>query len=131
MNKWLGRFSPQIYAILRIVAGFLFACHGAQKLFGALGGQQMPLGSLMGVAGIIELVGGILIAVGFLTSCAAFVASGEMAFAYFMQHFPKAPLPVNNNGDAAVLFCFLFLYMAAHGAGTWSIASALKKPQLS
>jgi putative oxidoreductase len=131
MDKFLGRFSPQLYAILRIVVGLLFACHGMQKAFGWLGGQQVPLASLMGLACLIELVGGLLIAIGLLTSWAAFVASGQMAAAYFMVHAPQGPWPVQNKGELAVLYCFVFLYMASRGAGTWSVAAALKKPKLS
>ena len=115
MQRILGRVSPQIYAALRIVAGVLYACHGAQKLFGMFGGHQVNLMSQMGVAGTIELVGGLMIALGFLTSVAAFVASGEMAAAYFMSHAPRAVLPVQNNGELPVLFCFLFLYIASRG----------------
>ena len=98
MERVLGRFAPQIYALLRIVAGLLFACHGAQKVFGVFGGQQMPMASLRGVAGIIELVGGLLIAIGLVASIAAFISSGEMAAAYFMAHAPKALLPIENGG---------------------------------
>ena len=115
MQRILGRVSPQIYAALRIVAGVLYACHGAQKLFGMFGGHQVNLMSQMGVAGTIELVGGLMIALGFLTSVAAFVASGEMAAAYFMSHAPRAVFPVQNNGELPVLFCFLFLYIASRG----------------
>jgi putative oxidoreductase len=121
MERILGRFSPQIYALLRIVAGLLFACHGAQKLFGVLGGQQMPLMSQMGLAGIIEFGGGLLIAVGFLTSIVAFIASGEMAAAYFTAHAPRGPVPIQNGGELAVLYCFLFLYIASRGAGMWGV----------
>lgn len=124
MERMLGRFAPQIYAALRIVAGLLFACHGAQKMFGVFGGQQMPMASLPGVAGIIEVVGGLLIAIGLFASIAAFISSGEMAAAYFMAHAPKAPLPIENGGELAVLYCFLFLYIAARGAGVWSVDAA-------
>jgi len=124
MERVLGRFAPQIYAVLRIVAGLLFACHGAQKLFGALGGQQVPLMSMMGLAGVIELVGGLMIAVGFQTGIAAFLASGLMAAAYFMAHAPRGPLPINNQGELAVLYSFLFLYIAARGSGIWAVDRA-------
>jgi len=120
MQSILGRFSPQFYALLRIVAGLLFACHGAQKLFGLIGGQQVPLMSQFGLAGVIEFVGGLMIAVGFFTSLAAFIASGEMAVAYYQAHLPKGPWPILNGGELAVLYCFLFLYMAARGNGIWS-----------
>ncbi len=88
MERVLGRFSPQLYALMRIVVGLLFACHGAQKLFGVLGGQQVPLTSKFGLAGIIEFVGGLMIAIGFLTGTAAFIASGEMAYRVLHRPFP-------------------------------------------
>lgn len=121
MERVLGRFSPQIYALLRIVAGLLFACHGAQKLFGVLGGQPMTLMSRLGLAGVIEFGGGLLIAVGFLTSIVAFIASGEMATAYFLSHAPRGSFPIQNGGELAVLYCFLFLFIATRGAGMWGV----------
>lgn len=127
MERILGRFTPQIYAALRIVAGLMFACHGAQKLFGAFGGQQMPIASLLGVAGVIELVGGLLIAIGLFASIAAFISSGEMAAAYFMAHAPKAPLPIENGGELAALYAFLFLYIAARGPGIWAVERAARR----
>lgn len=126
MEKWLGRYSNLFYALLRIVAGVLFACHGAQKVFGVLGGQKQE--GLLQVAGVIELVGGILIAVGLFTSIVAFIACGEMAVAYFKAHFPGGFWPVLNKGELAVLFCFVFLYLASRGSGIlsldWLIAKA-------
>ena len=130
MNRILGRHADRVYAIFRIVVGFLFACHGAQKLFGAFGAQQPPLASLAGLAGIIEFFGGILVMIGLFTSWAAFLASGTMAVAYFMVHQPMGPLPYQNKGEAAVLYCFAFLYIAARGAGPWSVARALNQPAL-
>jgi putative oxidoreductase len=121
MERVLGRLSPQIYAVMRVVVGVLFACHGAAKLFGVLGGQQVPLQSLPGAAGIIELVCGLLVAIGFLTGYAAFLASGEMAAAYFMAHAPRGPWPIQNGGEPAVLFCFVFLFIASRGAGLWGV----------
>ena len=121
MERILGRFAPQLYAIMRIVAGLLFACHGAQKLFGVLGGQQVVLASMFGAAGVIELVGGLLIAIGFLAGTAAFIASGEMAFAYLTRHAPRATFPIQNGGELAALYCFVFLYIAARGAGVWGV----------
>ena len=115
MERVLGRFSPYFYGILRIVSGLLFAFHGAQKLFGAFGGRQANLMSQFGAAGVIELVCGLLIAIGILTSLAAFIASGEMAAAYFMAHSPQGPIPIQNGGELAVLYCFLFLYIASRG----------------
>ena len=121
MERILGRFAPHCYALLRIVAGLLFACHGAQKLFGVFGFKAMPVMSQMGLAGVIELVGGLMIAAGFLTGFAAFIASGEMAWAYFQSHAPRGPWPIQNGGELAVLYCFLFLYIACRGAGVWGI----------
>ena len=128
MESFLGKYSPYFYALLRIVSGFLFALHGSQKLFGWPGDQPpVELASMMGLAGIIELVGGILIMIGLLTSWAAFIASGEMAVAYFMAHAPQGGLPIQNGGEAAVLFCFLFLYIASRGAGVWSVDGSRRR----
>jgi putative oxidoreductase len=124
MEKVLGKLAPQIYALLRIVAGLLFAQHGAQKLFGALGGEAVPLVSQMGLAGAIELVGGLLIAIGLFAGLAAFIASGEMAFAYFMAHAGNGAFPIPNRGELAVLYCFVFLYIAARGSGSLSVDAA-------
>ena len=127
MDGFLGRFAPHIYALLRIVAGVLFAQHGAQKLFGVLGGQQASITSQFGLAGAIELVGGLMIAAGVLTSLVAFIASGEMAFAYFQAHAPRGLFPVQNGGELAVLYCFIFLYIAARGNGTWSLQGGKRR----
>ena len=121
MERVLGRFSPQFYALMRIAAGLLFACHGAQKLFGLFGGQHVPLASMFGLAGIIEFFGGLLIAIGFLTGTAAFIASGEMAYAFFTAHLPRGPIPIRNGGELAVLYCFVFLYIASRGVGIWGV----------
>jgi putative oxidoreductase len=109
------------YALLRIVAGFLFAFHGAQKLFGAFGGTVAPFGSLRWTAGAIELVGGLLIMLGLFAAIAAFIASGEMAVAYFMSHQPQGVWPIQNRGELAALYCFVFLFIAMKGAGIWSL----------
>jgi len=128
MDRFLGNYSAYFYAILRIVSGLLFAMHGSQKLFGWPGDKPaVELASMMGFAGIVEFVGGLLIAIGFLTSWAAFIASGQMAFAYFIAHVPQHPLPILNQGEPAVLFCFLFLYIAAQGAGIWSVDGPRKR----
>jgi putative oxidoreductase len=126
MEKLLGNFSPYAYALMRIIVGLLFACHGAQKVFGWFGGVDgrgtaAPFSSLFGVAGTIEMIIGPLIAVGLLTGYAAFIASGEMAVAYFIGHFPTGFWPLENKGEEAVFYCFVFLYMATRGAGIWSI----------
>ncbi len=121
MQRMLGRLAPYCYAALRIVAGVLFAFHGLQKLFGMFGGRQAPLMSQFGLAGSIEVVCGLLIAIGLLTSLAAFIASGEMAAAYFIAHAPQGPVPIQNGGELAVLYCFLFLYIAARGGGALAV----------
>jgi len=127
MDRVLGRVAPLCYALLRIVAGFLFACHGAQKLFGVLGGTVVPIASQRGAAGIIELVCGTLIALGLFTSYAAFVASGEMAVAYFKSHAPQSVWPIVNRGELAALYSFLFLYMAARGTGAFGVDTLLRR----
>jgi len=126
MEKWLGKYSNLFYALMRIIAGFLFACHGAQKLFGVLGGtkQEAPL---MIAGGVIEFFGGILIAVGLFAGYAAFIASGMMAVAYFKQHSPDGFWPITNRGEPAVLFCFVFLYIASRGSGILSIDALIAK----
>ena len=121
MERWLGGLSELFYAVLRIVAGLMFACHGAQKLFGVLGGHKMLGNPLMTAAGIIELVGGVMIALGLLAGWAAFVAAGEMAVAYFKVHAPKGALPIQNAGELAVLYCFVFLFIASRGSGPYGI----------
>jgi putative oxidoreductase len=118
--KFLRRFEPYAYALLRIVAGLLFLFHGLQK-FGIMGGGMVPMLSLMGLAAIIEGVGGALIMVGFMTSPIAFLASGEMAYAYFTAHQPKGTWPIQNGGELAALFAFLFLYISTRGAGMLSV----------
>ena len=124
---WLSRHAERIYAVFRIVAGILYACHGAQKLFGAFGAQPMTSNPMMLAAGIIEFVGGILIAVGFLTPWAAFIASGQMAAAYFMAHAKGGFWPIVNKGELAVVYCFAFLYIAARGAGPYSVDGMMRR----
>ena len=129
MDSFLGRYSTYIYAVLRIVTGFLFLWHGAQKLFGyppsASGSGELSM--LMAVGGAIELVGGFLIMIGLFTGIAAFIASGTMAVAYFMFHFSaQAVLPLVNKGELAVVYCFLFLFIASRGSGVWSIDSIFR-----
>ena len=128
MQQFLGKYSSCLYTTLRVIAGLMFALHGSQKLFAWPGGNAaVPLASQMGVAGVIELVGGLLIAFGFLTSYAAFIASGEMAAAYFKAHAPQGALPLLNRGELAVVYCFLFLYIASQGAGGWSLDAMMQR----
>ena len=119
---FLSKYSPQILGILRIVVGLLFVEHGLMKLVGfpaSMGAGPLP--PLMLAAGIIETVGGGLVALGLFSRYAAFVCSGQMAFAYFIAHFPRGIYPALNGGDAAILFCFIFLYLAAAGPGAFAI----------
>lgn len=127
---FLGRFEPQIYALMRIIVGFLFLWHGTQKLLGFPpsqgGGGGQGLSPLMAVAGVIELVGGLMIMLGLFAGIAAFIASGTMAAAYFMSHHSmQAFLPLQNRGELAVAYCFVFLYIAARGSGIWSLDSLM------
>ena len=121
-----SRFEPAAYALLRVIAGCMLACHGLQKVFGLLGGHTMPVGSQLWVGGVIELVGGLLVALGLFTCPAAFVVSGTMAVAYFQFHWKldlsgKNWLPLINKGELAVLYCFVFLYIFAKGGGAYSL----------
>ncbi len=117
-------WAPRALAVLRIVAGLLFIEHGTQKLFAFPAAPPFPLPaafSLLWIGAILEIVGGVLVVLGFFARPAAFIISGEMAVAYFMAHAPKSFFPALNGGDAAVLFCFVFLYIAAAGPGAWSL----------
>jgi len=130
MERWLGKHSEVCYTVMRIVVGLLFACHGAQKLFGVLGGQNIPSTPLIITAGIIEFVGGGLVALGLFAGYAAFVASGEMAVAYFHAHAAGGFWPIVNQGELAVLNCFIFLYLASKGSGRLSVDALIKKRHL-
>lgn len=124
MQKFLGRLSPYLYALMRIVAGFLFFQHGLPKLFGGFGrAAPVELMSQMGLAGLIEVIGGFMISIGLFTSPIAFIASGEMAVAYFQAHAPRGFWPIVNGGELAALYCFVFLYIAAVGSGKLSVDS--------
>jgi len=137
MYTVIGRFAPQTFAIMRIIIGLLFVFHGSQKILGVppmegMGGMALP--TIAVVAGWIELIGGLLVTIGLFTGIAAFICSGEMAVAFFIGHFGPAMSkggtwawnPLVNKGEDAVLYCFIFLYIAAHGAGIWSIDSAIR-----
>ena len=126
--SWLEKYADPTYALLRMVAGLLFAFHGAQKLFGLLGGFQPPVGSQVWVGGLLEFAGGLAILAGFQTRLAAFLCSGMMAVAYTQFHwklqFGAAFWPAVNKGELAVLYAFLFLFIACRGAGKWALDKA-------
>jgi len=122
---WLSRWQPQALALLRIVTGLLFLEHATQKFFAFPAPFAVqPLPPLLAAAGVVELLAGVLVTLGLFTRLAAFIASGEMAIGYFMMHFPQGFWPAVNKGEAAILFCFIFLYLAAGGPGAWSIDRA-------
>lgn len=133
------RYAPITYALFRIVFGFLFLCFGLQKMFGLFGGQVPPLASLQGVAGVIETVCGLLVMLGLFTRLGAFLASGEMAVAFWYIHvftvgmgklgMPHALVPLNNGGVDSAAFCFAFLYIATRGPGIWSLDGLMKRPR--
>lgn len=125
MEATLTSWAPRVLSVVRIMAGLIFLAHGTQKLLGFPPTDSFPPAfSLSWIAGAIELVTGALLVVGFLTRPAAFLASGTMAFAYWIAHAPRDFYPVNNGGDAAILYCFLFLYLVFAGPGPWSIDAA-------
>lgn len=130
--KAVDRFrtqAPRILGAIRFLAGVMFACHGAQKLFNVFGG--MPPGvpkTLIWTAGPIEFLGGILIAIGLLTRGAAFLCSGLMAFAYFTGHAPNGFWPTTNGGELAIFYCWFFLYLAAQGAGAFAVDNVWRRP---
>lgn len=130
INSIYISWAPRLLSLLRIITGFLFAAHGAQKLLGfpaPMQGGTVPLMSYFGVGGILELVGGLLILVGLFTRPVAFILAGEMAVAYFKVHAPGGFWPLLNKGELAVLYCFIFLYLAAAGGGPWSLDSLLRR----
>lgn len=121
----LENWRPRVLSLLRIVTAFLFMQHGMQKILGYPAPQRGPfeLFSLSGVAGVLELVGGFLVLIGLFTRPTAFILSGLMAFAYFLVHAPQGFWPLNNGGELAALFCFVFLYLSTAGGGSWSLDS--------
>jgi putative oxidoreductase len=122
LDARLSPFRPQFLAILRIVTALLFLAHGTAKLLGfPETGMSPPLFSIFGLAGILEIVGGILLILGLFTRPVAFILAGEMAVAYFMAHAPESFFPIINRGESAILFCFVFLYLVFAGAGAWSL----------
>jgi len=124
MMNFLSAYTAQSYALMRIVAGFLFLWHGTQKLIGFPPGGEMPA-FIKWVAGSIELVGGVLVMLGLFTRPAAFLCSGLMAAAYWMAHGTNALLPILNKGELAALYCFVFLLISTKGSGIWSLDGIL------
>lgn len=130
ISDWCTARAPQLLSVLRIMAALMFMGHGTMKLFAF----PAPMGdhhllSLLGFAGLLEVVGGLLVAVGLFTRPAAFILSGEMAVAYFIAHAPHGFWPVLNHGEVAVLYCFVFLYLAAAGGGAWSLDHLIRRKQ--
>jgi putative oxidoreductase len=124
LDSLYASWSPRLLSVLRVVAAFLFMQHGTQKLFSfpaPRAAGEPPLLSLLGVAGMLELFGGLLLLLGLFTRPVAFVLSGMMAVAYFMAHAPQGFWPLLNGGELAALYCFVFLYLAAVGGGEWSL----------
>lgn len=116
-----AQWAPRMLSVLRIVSALVFMAHGTQKILGFPPGNAPPLTSIYGVAGMLELVGGALLLLGLFSRPVAFILSGQMAVAYFHTHAPKSFFPALNGGDAAILFCFVFLYIACAGPGSWSV----------
>ena len=130
LNLMLQKWSPYLLSVLRIVAALLFFEHGTQKLFGYPPGQPytgFPNFSILGIAGMMETVGGALLLVGLFTRPVAFILCGEMAVAYFRAHLPRSFFPINNLGEITVMLCFVFLYLSAAGAGPWSLDRAIRR----
>jgi putative oxidoreductase len=124
----LNRFADPVFCITRLIVGLLFASHGGQKILGfPPGGHGMPPGAMGAVGAWVELGCGLLIAVGFLTRIAAFIASGEMAVAYFMVHAAGGFFPIVNHGEAAVFYCWFFFFTIFYGAGRWSVDGLMAK----
>jgi putative oxidoreductase len=132
MERPRGRLAPRIYALLRVITGLMFMLHGTQKLFGWPGTKPRATAALSLTAGVIETLGGLMIALGLFASLAAFLASGTMAVAYFMRHAGTGEkfFPIINKGELAVLYCFLMLFIAAAGSGIWSIDALRRKKQI-
>jgi putative oxidoreductase len=131
---FLDRFSPQLLSVLRIVSALIFMAHGTSKLLGfpptEMFAQPPEMLTLVWFAGVLELIGGALLVLGLVTRPVAFILSGQMAVAYWMMHASQSFYPVQNGGDAAILYCFVFLYIAAAGGGPWSLDNIIfrKKP---
>ena len=129
-QSFVDRCAPYMLSVMRIIVAFLYAQHGAQKLFGFLAPPQVqtpPLFSFMGFAGFLEFAGGLLVLLGLFTRPVAFILSGQMAVAYFMVHAPKGFWPMANGGDLAVMWCFVFFYLAFAGGGPFGLDGVIKK----
>ncbi len=129
VDSMVNSFRGYALSLMRLVIGLTFMPHGLQKVFGLFGGKPVPFGSLVGVAGYLELIGGILILAGLFTRPAAFVLCGEMAVAYFKQHAPNGLWPIVNHGELAVMYCFVFFYLMFIGAGPLSLDRILRGKQ--
>jgi len=127
-----GRYGPQALSLLRIVAALIFLLHGSSKILGFPATEMgaPPVGSLFWVGGLLELVGGLLLLIGLFSRPVAFVLSGEMAVAYWMVHAPQSTFPMINGGDAAILYCFVFLLIAAAGPGPWSVDASMRRKSI-
>jgi putative oxidoreductase len=130
MNELLATWTPRALSVLRIIMGLMIIQHGMSKIIGfpaVAATANVQVLSLIGAAGLIELIGGALLILGLLTRPVAFIISGEMAFAYFMAHGPKSFYPLLNGGTLAIMFCFTCLYLSTAGAGPWSVDAAMKR----
>jgi putative oxidoreductase len=126
-SDYLVMWAPRVLSVVRIIVALLFLEHGTQKLLDFPPGPNHPaMFTLSWVQGVIELVGGLLLALGLFTRPVAFILSGDMAVAYFMAHAPRGFFPMLNGGDAAILYCFIFLYIAAAGPGPWSLDAMMR-----
>ena len=130
LNSFHASWTPRLLSVLRIIAAFLFIAHGAQKLFGFLappGAPTPPLFSQIGIGGILEFFGGLLLLLGLFTRPVAFILSGMMAVAYFQMHAPGGFWPLQNKGELAVLYCFVFLFLSVAGGGEWSLDRLIRR----
>ncbi len=129
MSKTLTNYAPVMLSVVRIVAALIFMAHGTQKILGfPASDMNPPIFTMFGIAGLLELVGGALLVIGLFTRPVAFVMSGLMAFAYFIAHAPQSFFPALNGGDAAILYCFFFLYLVFSGPGPISVDALRSRP---